>query len=235
MCPVWGSGRGGLCARLKIWRTWFDSRGPHIVQLEKFLSLLFGLNHYLLYRIVFKVMENVKILWCERHGWTEHVFYSGRYRCKKCYTYYNAEKRKRYKKELVEYKGGKCEICGYDKCISALEFHHTDATKKDFSISETTFSKSMDILKKEVDKCILVCANCHREIHEKEREELLNNMENYKKDCDLRKRAINKINENEFLGLLEKGYSLKKLSEYYNVSISTIKRYKQILKENNRK
>lgn len=67
------------------------------------------------------------------------------------------------KKLLVEYKGGKCEICGYDKCLAALEFHHIDPDKKDFSISSS--SKSIDEFKLEADKCILVCANCHREIH----------------------------------------------------------------------
>lgn len=71
--------------------------------------------------------------------------------------------RKRTKIKLIEYKGGKCECCGYSKCIEALEFHHLDPSKKDFQISGT--SKSFEILKNEADKCILVCANCHREIH----------------------------------------------------------------------
>lgn len=71
--------------------------------------------------------------------------------------------RKRTKIKLIEYKGGKCECCGYSKCIEALEFHHLDPSKKDFQISGT--SKSFETLKNEADKCILVCANCHREIH----------------------------------------------------------------------
>lgn len=72
---------------------------------------------------------------------------------------------KRTKQYLVKYKGGKCEIetCGYDKCIDALEFHHRDPNKKDFGIGGST--KSIEKLKAEVDKCIMVCANCHREIH----------------------------------------------------------------------
>lgn len=70
---------------------------------------------------------------------------------------------KRIKEELVKYKGGKCEVCGYSKCIQALEFHHLDPTYKDFSISGGT--KSFERLKPEVDKCILVCSNCHKEIH----------------------------------------------------------------------
>jgi DNA-binding CsgD family transcriptional regulator/transcription elongation factor Elf1 len=67
------------------------------------------------------------------------------------------------KKLLVEYKGGECERCGYNKCIDALEFHHKNKNEKDFSISGKSWS--FEKLKNEVDKCILVCANCHREIH----------------------------------------------------------------------
>jgi hypothetical protein len=73
------------------------------------------------------------------------------------------EWRKRKKEELVEYKGGKCNKCGYDKCLDALQFHHIDPKEKDFTISRKSYS--IERLKKEVDKCILVCANCHLEIH----------------------------------------------------------------------
>jgi DNA invertase Pin-like site-specific DNA recombinase len=72
--------------------------------------------------------------------------------------------RKRKKQELVEYKGGCCEKCGYDKSIEALQFHHLNPNEKDFTISGKSYS--IERLKKEVDKCILVCANCHIEIHE---------------------------------------------------------------------
>lgn len=75
-------------------------------------------------------------------------------------------RRKKVKQMAVDYKGGCCQKCGYDKCISALEFHHLDPTEKDFSISVDGNTRSWDIIKKELDKCILVCANCHREIHE---------------------------------------------------------------------
>lgn len=71
--------------------------------------------------------------------------------------------RQRAKIKLVDYKGGKCEKCGYDKCIDALEFHHRDQSEKDFTIGGKSWS--FDRLKNEADKCILVCANCHREIH----------------------------------------------------------------------
>lgn len=75
--------------------------------------------------------------------------------------------RKRNKERAIEYKGGKCEICGYSKCNSALEFHHVDPKQKDFHISKN-MNKSWDKIKNEIEKCILVCANCHRELHEKQ-------------------------------------------------------------------
>ena len=71
--------------------------------------------------------------------------------------------RSNIKEKLVAYKGGRCQICGYDRCINALEFHHLNPQEKDFTISGGT--KSLNLLLPEVDKCILVCSNCHREIH----------------------------------------------------------------------
>ena len=71
--------------------------------------------------------------------------------------------RKEKKVELVNYKGGSCEICGYNKCIEALEFHHLEPNKKDFTISNHSYSSKR--MKEEVDKCILLCSNCHREEH----------------------------------------------------------------------
>lgn len=78
------------------------------------------------------------------------------------------EWRKRVKMNLVSYKGGKCEKCGYNKCVRSLEFHHLDPNEKDFTISGKSWS--FERLKKEVDKCILVCSNCHNEIHYLEEE-----------------------------------------------------------------
>ena len=76
----------------------------------------------------------------------------------------SVDKRRRQNKQiLVEYKGGKCEKCGYNKCIAALDFHHLDPSKKELSLSGNTFS--LEKQKQEADKCILVCSNCHREIH----------------------------------------------------------------------
>ena len=62
-----------------------------------------------------------------------------------------------------------CSKCGYNKCAGALHFHHIDRTTKDFEISmATSGSYSKEKLDKEINKCILVCANCHAEIEEEE-------------------------------------------------------------------
>ena len=65
----------------------------------------------------------------------------------------------------IQYKSGKCCICGYNRYIGALEFHHLGPNQKDFGIGSKGYTRSFDKVKKELDKCICVCANCHREIH----------------------------------------------------------------------
>jgi len=75
------------------------------------------------------------------------------------------KRRKKIRLMAIAYKGGSCEICGYNRCLEALEFHHRDPSKKDFSISEKGYTRSWKKVRDEIDKCLLVCANCHREIH----------------------------------------------------------------------
>lgn len=75
------------------------------------------------------------------------------------------QRRQRIKERAVEHKGGACSICGYNRCLRSLEFHHTDPTQKDFTIANNTGRSWNDILS-ELDKCILVCSNCHGEIHD---------------------------------------------------------------------
>jgi hypothetical protein len=74
-----------------------------------------------------------------------------------------AKRRRKIKLMAIEYKGGKCQICGYDKYPGALDLHHISG-KKDFGIGDKGYTRSWERIKQELDKCILVCANCHREI-----------------------------------------------------------------------
>lgn len=70
------------------------------------------------------------------------------------------------KLEFIELKGGKCEICGYDKNISALEFHHLNPSEKKYKLDGRFLANaSYEKILEELDKCILVCSNCHKEIH----------------------------------------------------------------------
>lgn len=76
-----------------------------------------------------------------------------------------AKRRKTIRQKLVEYKGGSCFLCGYNKSVDALDLHHIDASTKEFGISSGGLTRSWDRVRAEADKCVLVCANCHREIH----------------------------------------------------------------------
>lgn len=103
---------------------------------------------------------------CSKHGLTIHVLDStGRWRCKKCRVEAVQRRRNKIKEMAVQYKSGKCCICGYNRYIGALEFHHLDPHQKDFGIGSKGYTRSFDKVKEELDKCICVCANCHREIH----------------------------------------------------------------------
>jgi hypothetical protein len=75
------------------------------------------------------------------------------------------KRRERVRLMAVSYKGGRCQVCGYDRCIEALEFHHLDPSQKDFGISYKGYTRSWDKVKEGVGRCILLCANCHRETH----------------------------------------------------------------------
>lgn len=85
-------------------------------------------------------------------------------RCKKCQGSLNEHARIERRNKAIELKGGKCEHCGYGKYRGALEFHHVDPKSKDLKNFK---SYSMERVLKELEKCILLCANCHREKHAK--------------------------------------------------------------------
>lgn len=87
------------------------------------------------------------------------------------------------KQKLLAYKGGKCSICGYDKNVpGAYDFHHRNPKEKDFGISRYQNLNWKKLLK-EVDKCDLVCKNCHAEIHDdpQRRGEILKGKEEWEK------------------------------------------------------
>lgn len=83
-----------------------------------------------------------------------------------------AKRRRTLKLKAIESPGAACCLCGYSKHQGVLDFHHIDPTTKSFGISAGGFSRSWTSIETELKKCILVCANCHREIelglHKKE-------------------------------------------------------------------
>lgn len=73
-------------------------------------------------------------------------------------------RRFKLKKRIIVYMGGKCVRCGYDGCLGALHPHHLDPLEKDFNISGC-HSRSWEAIERELNKCILLCSNCHFEEH----------------------------------------------------------------------
>lgn len=85
--------------------------------------------------------------------------------CKTCLNKQTLLRQKKIKEDAVEYKGGKCCKCGYSTCLGALHFHHLNPGEKDINWQQFKNRKFNDAFKKELDKCDLLCANCHAEEH----------------------------------------------------------------------
>ena len=77
-----------------------------------------------------------------------------------------ARRRKKIRNLAIVYKGSKCQICGYDRYVGSLNFHHIDPASKEFGISQDGLTRSWERVKREIEKCILLCANCHAEVHD---------------------------------------------------------------------
>ena len=114
---------------------------------------------------------------CNTHGISEHkkkIRSTGQIRwiCTPCEYLSSRKYMANLKLKAIKYGGGECTKCGYDKCWRALHFHHIDPNQKEFAIFETRpgFPKcrSWERMKIEIDKCLLLCSNCHTELHDKE-------------------------------------------------------------------
>lgn len=105
---------------------------------------------------------------CSIHGLTKHNRRTeGGYRCSKCASAAVTKRRKAIKQKAVEYKGGSCAHCANSYPVAVFEFHHTDPTEKDFAISGGGMCRSWEAIQAELDKCIMLYANCHRIEHER--------------------------------------------------------------------
>jgi 5-methylcytosine-specific restriction endonuclease McrA len=102
---------------------------------------------------------------CGTHGETEFVLEGrGYYRCKRCRQQRVIDWRRRARLKLVAEAGGACVVCGYDRYIGALHFHHVDPSQKEFGISKRGFTRSIQKMREEAAKCVLLCSNCHAEV-----------------------------------------------------------------------
>jgi hypothetical protein len=72
-------------------------------------------------------------------------------------------RKQRVRRTLLDEAGGCCAVCGYDRCIINLHFHHVDPMQKKFQVSSHV-GRSLAAFREEIKKCVLVCANCHGEI-----------------------------------------------------------------------
>jgi len=105
------------------------------------------------------------LLECPHHGPTTFRRRSkGGYRCAKCRAEAVARRRRRVKRLLVEEAGGACCVCGYNRCVAALEFHHLVPAEKMFSLSHRGVARSIAKARSEASKCVLLCSNCHAEV-----------------------------------------------------------------------
>lgn len=103
---------------------------------------------------------------CKKHPSSGFFTPKGRGpRCTRCAGESVTRRRRKIKARVVMFFGGKCNRCGYDKCLEAFDVHHKDPSKKDFAISVTGVTRSWEKIEKELSKCELLCANCHREHH----------------------------------------------------------------------
>jgi 5-methylcytosine-specific restriction endonuclease McrA len=75
----------------------------------------------------------------------------------------NQHRKRSLKRTAVEYMGGCCVLCGYSRCTRALHFHHLNPHEKDYEVSSKTLWYDVQ---KELEKCVLLCANCHSEVHD---------------------------------------------------------------------
>ena len=104
---------------------------------------------------------------CSRHGETEFCLNGrGYYRCKLCRSAAVARRRRKVKKILVEEAGGSCRICGYDRNMRALHFHHVDPSQKRHEINAKGIAIALERLRVEAQKCVLLCSNCHAEVED---------------------------------------------------------------------
>jgi transposase len=102
---------------------------------------------------------------CPDHGWTTFIR-RGKdgFRCRLCRTTAVQRRRREIKRQLVAEAGGACVLCGYDRELAGLHFHHADPATKAFGLSREGVTRALEAARAEARKCVLLCSNCHAEV-----------------------------------------------------------------------
>ena len=133
----------------------FSNRTVFILMKEKIIALRSENKTY---------REIQEILGCSRSLVSYYVNPNGKSNMIERQNKNRFRKRSNYK----QLAGGKCTICNYNRCLDALQFHHTDPATKLFTITDAIWGKggyTEEEILNEIKKCILICANCHAEHH----------------------------------------------------------------------
>jgi len=185
----------------------------HKNQLEKEFNISDIKEHR--WSTILKEIEKCELLCSNCHQEHHHMFdnvYDERFR--------------KNKQIYLEYKGDKCERCGYYKCDASLSFHHKDEENKSFMLSRVKKGiKNINELKtyitEELDKCEVICNNCHNEEHiDKEKYERLKDQIYYKVNNFKEKQS--KINTDEVYEMFDSGMKKVEISRHFNAAKSTI-------------
>lgn len=154
--------------------------------------------------------------------------------CKECTSIQAVTRQQNFKKQCLDYKGGKCLSCGYNNYQGALEFHHLNPNEKEFHLASVKHNSFNNEIKKELDKCILLCSNCHREIHgnvisydEQTNTVIKNNIKNLIWNPTIKENIS--LNYEDILSRLKNKISISEIAKDLNIS----KDYLLILLKNN--
>jgi transposase len=108
---------------------------------------------------------STQLMACRVHGETAFRRDSkGYFKCLRCRAEAVTRRRRKVKAILTAEAGGACAICGYDRYVGALQFHHRDPSVKEFGLSDDGFYRSLERARAEARKCVLLCSNCHAEV-----------------------------------------------------------------------
>lgn len=143
---------------IRHWLSKYDLKTGHMIKYEK--DILTECEYC-------KRKFHGKSKYCSNKCKSAHYYrLKGKDKYNKSATERISERRRSKKRELVKMKGGCCEKCGYNKNYSALTFHHIDPSTKKFGITtREAGSFPKEVLLEELSKCILLCHNCHMELH----------------------------------------------------------------------